>query len=132
MFKITTILVFILILTGCTGQPILNLEQEYIPTLRDGNSPSLDQVEKAIISAAQKRGWSPRIISPGLIEARITVRSHRAVIEIPYTAVSYSIKYKDSLNLEYSNGKIHRNYNKWVLKLSGTIQRELGVRTQNY
>ena len=132
MFKNIVIILLSLIILGCTGQPIHDFEQEYIPTFRNGDSPSIEQVEKAIISAAQKRGWSPRIVAPGLIEARIKVRAHQAIVEIPYTATSYSIRYKDSKNLNYDNGKIHRNYNKWVGKLSGSIQREFGVRSQNF
>jgi hypothetical protein len=132
MPKHIVIVLFLIVICGCTSKPVYNLENERIPTLANGEQPSSSQVEQAIYSAAQKRGWSPRIVSPGLIEARITVRSHKAAVDIQYSRDSYSITYRDSTNLDYRKGKIHRNYNNWVVKLSGSIQREFGVRTQVY
>ena len=60
------------------------------------------------------------------------MRSHRATVNIYYNEKNYSILYKDSYNLDYRNGSIHRNYNNWIVKLSRTIQNELGVNSQNY
>ena len=132
MSKYFLISFFALFLYGCASAPsVYNMSQEYIPTLENGGSPSLGQVEKAILSASYKCGWIPRRVKPGLIEARITVRSHRASVEIPYSTGSYSILYKDSHNLDYKNGRIHGNYNKWVRRLSGYIQRELAARVLN-
>jgi hypothetical protein len=127
-----TVLTLILLIFGCANQPIYNISREHVPTMRSGEQPSFSDVEGAILAAAHKRGWSPRVIRPGLIVATITVRSHRAEIEISYTEKHYSIRYKDSTGLDYDDGEIHRNYNRWIIKLSGSIQRELGVRTQNY
>jgi hypothetical protein len=118
--------IFIFILSGCISPPsVNNITEEFIPDLQYSEDSSLEKVEKAILSASRKRGWSPRAIKPGLIEARITVRSHRATIEIPYSKNSYSIIYKDSYNLNFKNGTIHRNYNGWVTKLSVAIQKGL-------
>jgi len=121
-----------MLLIGCSGQPIYNLENEYVPTGINGESASLEQVKKAIIVGSKKRGWSPRVVKSGVIESRLLVRSHRAVVEISYSENSYSIRYVDSSNLDYKNGKIHKKYNLWVAKLSSSIQRELGVRAQQY
>lgn len=122
----------ILLLCGCTSAPVSNINGETIPTAWNGSAPALGDVEKAILSASQTRGWNSRIVRPGLIEASISVRSHRAEISIPYTERNYSIYYKSSDNLDYRNGSIHRNYNKWVMKLSQAIQRELGINVQKY
>jgi hypothetical protein len=124
--------VAVLIIVGCTTQPIQNRDNENIPTLNNGEAASLEDVEGAIVAAARIKGWNPRIISPGLIEARIIVRSHRAAAAITYTENSYSIHYKESYNLDYSDGNIHRNYNKWISNLSAEIQKQLGMRTQNH
>lgn len=132
MKKIVLLLVAALLLAGCTSKPVLNIENENVPTDVRGGQYTVQQVEAAILSATRKRGWSPRIIKPGLIEASISVRSHRATIEIPYSSSQYSIHYKDSQNLNYDDGSIHRNYNNWVVKLGRTIQDELGVNSQKY
>ena len=57
----------------------------------------------------------------------MTVRRHQALVEITYTDNSYAITYKDCENLDYSNGSIHRNYNRWVVNLSNTIQKEIAT-----
>jgi hypothetical protein len=135
MAKYIVLVLVIFSVIGCsTSAPLYNVNGERVPTLVDGQKPTESDVEKAILFAATKRGWSPRVISPGVIDARITVRTHKAIVRIDYTSESYSITYKDSSNLEYKSKKekIHRNYNKWVQMLSGSIQRELGVRTQVY
>jgi hypothetical protein len=126
------LVLLVLIAWGCTSKPVMNVQNEYVPTTHDGEELSINDVEKAILSATQKRGWSSRVVKPGLIEASISVRTHRATIEIPYSSSSYSINYKSSENLDYDDGSIHRNYNNWVINLSRTIQGELGVNAQNY
>lgn len=132
MKKIVVMLVAVFLLAGCTSKPVMNMENEIVPTDVRGGQYTVQQVESAILSATRKRGWSPKIIKPGLIEASISVRSHRATIEIPYTNSHYSIHYKDSQNLNYDDGSIHRNYNNWVVKLARTIQDEMGVNSQKY
>lgn len=89
---------------------------------------SADAVQKAILAACSQRGWHATNVSPGLIEARIVVRGkHTVVVDIPYTAEKYSIKYKSSSNMEYQadKGKIHPNYNKWVNLLNNDINIQL-------
>jgi len=117
---------------GCTSKTIYNVESEPVPSYSTGGQPSFDEVEKSILSACKRKGWSPRIIEKGLIEASIYVRSHKAVVDISFTDNAYNIHYKSSENLDYSIGKIHRNYNKWIIKLSQTIVQELGVNVQKY
>jgi len=117
---------FGIFLSGCTSKPVYNVKNENVPNTRSAQL-SLSDIEKAILSASQKRGWSVRVIKPGLIEASISSRKHRAAVEIPYSQSDYSIIYKSSENLEYENGKIHRNYNNWIIRLSRAIQNELGV-----
>ena len=114
----------ILILSACE-KPIYNMHNVLVPSDISGRYPTEDQVKQEICSAAQERGWVPRVVRPGLIEATIFVRDHKAVIEIPYTVNDYSILYKNSENLRYRNGTIHWNYNSWVAKLSKTIQLKL-------
>ena len=132
MKKVLLGVFFALILVGCTSAPVLIVVNEQVPTLSSGASPTLAEAESAILNASQKRGWSPKVVKPGLIVSSLAVRAHKATVEISYNTKSYSINYKSSENLNYDDGEIHRNYNNWVKKLSGTIQQEFGVRTQKY
>ncbi len=84
-------------------------------------------VKQGILLACSKRGWYPKEIKPGQIEASIVVRSHTVVVDITYTEKEFQIKYKNSVNLITSSGKIHRNYNKWVATLRKDIDRELNI-----
>ena len=80
-----------------------------------------------IIEATSARSWSPVLEAPGVITATINVRGrHFAKIEIPFSSSSYSLLYVSSDNLDYNAKRqtIHRNYNNWVLKLSGTINKQ--------
>lgn len=63
---------------------------------------------------------------PGVITGHIQVRQHQANISIPYNTVHYSINYVSSVNLDdKGEGKIHRNYNRWINGLNQAIQLEL-------
>ena len=124
--------IFVLLITACTSKAIYNIENELIPTNSSGEPPSLEVVEKAILAACRRKGWSSRKVSEGVIEASIYVRSHKATVEITFDENVFNIDYKNSENLDYSNGRIHRNYNKWVIILTRVIQSQLGISTQNY
>lgn len=112
-------------IAGCTSKPLYRIRNQPIPNKITGELRSLEDVGKAIMDATKRRGWTPVLKRPGLIEASILRRSHRAVVEISYSQSNYSINYKDSSNLDYNGNKIHRNYNNWIVKLSTTIQQYL-------
>ena len=117
--------ILILVLTiavGCAGRtkPIYNVENQAI----DFNL-TMEQVEEAIIKAGAQKKWRMMVIKPGQIVGNILVRSHKARIQIDYTEKFYAITYLESNNLLYKDGKIHRNYNRWINNLDQTIQSNL-------
>lgn len=131
------VFVAFLMFTGSSvfaAKPIENIIDFPIPTDIDGGKYSIESVKNAILSACRKRGWTPVDDGKNTITASIFVRSHYAEITIPYTDEKYSIYYKSSKNLDYSEKKqkIHRNYNRWVFMLTKSIQREFNVRAQGY
>ncbi|MCR9277330.1 MAG: hypothetical protein NXH85_05105 [Pseudomonadaceae bacterium] len=101
-------------------KPIDNIDDAPVP---DGLT--LSQVQKAIMLGGSERGWIIKPAGSGELEGTLIVRSHVVKVTIPYSQSGYSILYKDSTNMKYKNGKIHRNYNTWVLNLNGDIQRAL-------
>ena len=100
-------------------QQIMNIEDSPIPA-----GFSMDQIGSAIVTGVQ-RGWKAHVVDPGHIEARLVVRTHVAVVDIHYNDSAYSITYKQSDNLDYKAGKIHRNYNRWVRNLDLDLQQSL-------
>ena len=79
-----------------------------------------------LLLAACETPPPPQRADPRLIQAQINVRNrYYAEIDIRYTGTSYAITYRDSQELGYKNGKIHRNYNRWVSMLDRDIMAAL-------
>jgi hypothetical protein len=100
-------------------QPLYNVSNSPItPAFHKDPAPIIEQ-------ALSGRSWTITARRPGAIDATISVRTHRADITVSYTATSYSIVYRDSENLDYKDGAIHPNYNRWIGNLDFDIQRAL-------
>ena len=112
-----------LFLTACTTRPIYNVSQA--PISASKASPSMDEIQKAIVRAGIALGWQMTPDRPGHVLGRIALRNHVAVVDIDYNQTSYSIKYKESTNLDYNGAQIHKNYNGWVQNLDKAIRTEL-------
>ena len=119
--RFALIVALLLCVASCTSKPVMNIENR-TPTSAVRNE---DDMRRAILAALQSRQWTVERDDRGNIMALIQRRSHQAEITIPYSASSYSIHYRDSQNLGYKDGKIHRNYNKWIHNLDRSIQQEL-------
>ena len=111
-------------LAGCRTAPIYNVNDAAIPS---GKQHSMQDIQSAIVRAGDKLGWVMRVVKPGEIEGRLALRTHVAVVSIPYTQKSYSIVYKSSENLNQQGSEIHSNYNGWVQNLERRINAELGI-----
>ena len=89
-----------------------------------------DDVKRTIQIAAMLKNWSIEDKGQGAILATLNVRGkHTIMVNITYTASSYSFTYNNSVNMNYTQdggqGVIHPNYNKWVQDLRKAIQIEL-------
>ncbi len=107
--------------SALAARPLLQIEESPIE-----GKHTLEHIKGEIMAAGRVRGWRMKEIAPGHLEAIIYVRSHMAKVDIKFTNASYSILYKDSENLKYKDGKIHKAYNSWVNNLDRDIQVELG------
>src|SRR5437016_232506 len=111
MHRITlSVIVVLLLLAGCTSKPIINVSNEPI-VVASGRTASTENVRDAIVRAGSKLGWQMNPTSSGVVEGRLNLRDHGAVVDVKYDTRSYSIVYRDSTNLHQQNGQIHRNYN---------------------
>ncbi|MFL7010687.1 hypothetical protein [Enterovibrio norvegicus] len=121
--KYLVLLTLSVLLVGCGRvQPIRNVENAPIAH----NLPAAT-VKQAILQSGSNRGWVMTEIEPGVIRGELFVRSHSAVIDVKYSDKVYSIHYVDSDNLKYSDGKIHRNYNRWINNLDVDIRKKLSM-----
>ncbi|MDC9589150.1 hypothetical protein PSI23_07400 [Xenorhabdus sp. XENO-10] len=121
-YKLLISLACVITLAGCArNAPILTPQS----TIMTHNS--LPSVKKAILEAGKKRKWAMTETSPGVIDGFLKKRDHDVQIRINYTAKNYSINYVNSHKLRERNGKIHRNYNRWVNNLDKDIQLNLAL-----
>jgi len=111
-------LVGLFILAGCRSANVYNAVDNPISV-----RTSEDKVFNAIRTAGAKMGWQIKKIKPGLAQGQLNLRRHLAIVEIPYSTISYSINYKSSMELDYDpeTNTIHKNYNSWVQNLKNAI-----------
>ena len=72
-------------------------------------------------------GWQMKEERPGMLVGTLNLRKHVAVVSIPYTANSYSVQYRSSVNLDEKDGQIHKNYNGWIQNLTRGINAQLSA-----
>lgn len=119
----------LLFLVGCRGgAPIYEVKSAPVPS-PSGKELTLEQVRKEIMAAGVAAGWQMVDSKPGEIIATYNIRSHQAVVSIPYTTKDYSILYKNSSNLKYDaeDKTIHKNYAGWIQRLDGAIRSRLSA-----
>ena len=112
----------LLLMTGCRSAPLLEVVSAPVTTIKP---VSMSVMESAIIGGGTGLGWRMMPQGPGQIEGVLSLRDHRAVVTVNYDTTSYSIKYKDSSNLNYHGKSIHKNYNGWVENLDKAIRSNL-------
>ena len=122
--KISMVLAAALLISACTSRPIMNVTDAPVVTT-NGKQLTADQVGKAIVSAGNGLGWVMTPVSPGLVGGTLKLRNHLAAVDVRYTAKTFSVAYKDSTNLDYQNGQIHKNYNGWIENLNRDIRANL-------
>jgi len=117
-------LVCVLALGACTSKPIFNVTDAPVTTV-SGKAAQAAQVRTAIIAAGSALGWQIVETSPGNLQGTLSLRTHTAIVDIPYSATKYSIQYKSGVNLAEKDGQIHKNYNGWIQNLDAKIRVEL-------
>ena len=120
--RATLIALALLTTVSCSSKRMLTPDR----TLHASIQTDRAQMQQAIVKTLVARGWTVQKITPQLVQAQITVRGqYHAEIDIPYSANHYQIVYRTSSGLDYENGKIHKNYIRWVRLLDRDIVRDL-------
>ena len=117
---------FILFTGFGRGTPIVNIQSAAIPP---NPAATMENIGKAIVRVGQTLGWQITPIGPGKAEGVLVLRRHRAVVDITHDTTSFSIHYKDSVNLDYDaqDKTIHSNYNGWIRNLEKAIRAQVSV-----
>jgi hypothetical protein len=110
---------------GCrTTAPILTVTNAPLGS-SPGSKVSLEEVSRAIWAAGKRLGWEMQEVRSGELTGTLTLRKHLAVVAITHDTSTFSITYRNSLNLRYHDNEIHRQYNNWVNNLARGIQAEM-------
>ncbi|MDX5374416.1 MAG: hypothetical protein LPK43_01315 [Gammaproteobacteria bacterium] len=113
----------LVVLAGCRTATVYNVNEAPVNMTKSNYTAS--DVRQAIVQAGARLGWQMKEIQPGLILGTLFIRDHMAQVEIPYDTNNYSIRYKDSSNLNYDGENIHSNYNGWIQNLDNAIRSNL-------
>ena len=111
---------------ACTSAPIYNVSDAPV-SAASGKALQASQVRQVIITAGSALGWRIVDAGPGHLEGTLNLRTHAAVVDIPYSATKYSIQFKSGENLKSADGTIHKNYNGWVQNLDRGIRSSLSA-----
>ena len=116
-------------LLGCSGGAQIYQVKDASVQTATGKEVSMEQVQRAIIESGAKLGWIMTLTKPGELQGALNLRSHTAIVTIPFSTKSYSILYKESTNLKYNADKqtIHGNYNGWIQRLDNEIRARMST-----
>jgi len=113
-------------ISACTTAPIQNMTNNPVASA-SGKQLSSEEVRGAIVRAGAALGWRMKDEGPGRLSATLDLRSHEAVVDIPYSTTSYSITYRSSTGLNEKDGNIHKNYNGWIQNLTRGINAQISA-----
>lgn len=116
---LTIVFVGILFIAGCRSAPLYNVERS---SFNVSEQKSMTEITEAIQRAGTRLGWQMNVERPGLMIGTLNLRSHQAVVEIPYDTTGFAITYRDSTDLDYDGTAIHKNYNSWIQNLEREIR----------
>lgn len=122
LLALASILTFLL--TGCKSAPVYNVDSAAIAISAKHSSKD---IKKAIIRAGATLGWEMKSVGKGHMIGTLHLRKHVAVVDITYNKNNYSIRYKNSTNLNYDGTNIHSNYNGWIKNLNKNIQIQINT-----
>lgn len=107
---------------------VVNHENLLIPPV-EGQATTAEHVREVIMTAAAEEGWAVKPVADGLLDATLNKGKYMIVVDITYSAASYSVRYRDSTNLNYRKSDtgelIHPTYNRWVTTLVHRVDTRL-------
>lgn len=93
-----------------------------------GKALNADQVCQIVREVAEQKSWRVEVQPEGKLVATLSWKSdkHAIVIEVSCAAASYSVAYKDSINMNFAtrDGQmvIHPYYNRFVKEVNDSVR----------
>ena len=124
---LSAIMITTVLLVGCSHlKPIHNVHVDKIPNIASTHLTS-DEIGHIIAEAAVKKGWVIDNSAPGRIVCTKHWKQFSATSEITYSTNGYDIQLVNSTNLGQSDGKIHHQYNSYVIALQKEMDKKLSL-----
>ena len=86
-----------------------------------GNGNMAEREAQIRRAAAAQGGWSIQPVRYGLLRGTNAWRSHQMTVDIAFDVRTFSIRYANSVNLDYDGARIHTAYNDRVQALEAAI-----------
>jgi hypothetical protein len=94
-----------------------------------GKPATAEEIKRAFMVGGARRNWTFAEAGPGRMIGTLNVRTHTLVMDVTYGDGKYSLRYRDSVNLDFKDhdGKktIHRAYLNWNTNLMNDARAEL-------
>jgi len=119
------------LLSSCRTSTVYNVDKHPIVTKILGKNITQQEVTNALFDAGASLGWIIQQENASTAKASLFVRNHEVKALINFNTKEFSIEYLSSNNLLDSKGKIHKNYNKWIINLRNAINKNLNQTTGN-
>jgi len=109
--------------------PIRDLVEQPVPTLKDGTKIPIGEVQRALLQALVRHKFDATAVAPGHITARFARRFSSFEVDILYTETRYSVRYRDSKRMDYHAGRqsIDESYNEQLAQLGAQVQEQFDV-----
>ena len=118
ILRIAFVLLLAVGIAACRSATVYNVTQA---NLNSSPKASVAEISQVIMRAGAGLGWQINEVSPGVLTGRLNLRTHMALVDITHDTKTFSIRYKDSTNLDYTGSEIHSNYNGWIQNLEKAI-----------
>ncbi len=70
-----------------------------------GTPASAEQIKRAFMASGAQRGWVFTDNGAGKMTGKLVLRTHTLMMELSYEAGRYSLRYLDSVNLDYKDDR---------------------------
>lgn len=113
------------LLAGCRTAPIYEVIDA--PVVTADEKYTVEDMRRAIFRAGTSLGWQMQKAGERRVIATLNQRDAMAQVAVDYSWRNYSIRYRDSRNLQYDGGDrtIRGGYNRWIRNLDKRIKTEL-------
>jgi hypothetical protein len=119
-----TVALLLVAVWGCRTAPIAPIVDR---PFFQGADLSIEDSLKAIHKGAARRNWDVQEVGPGEALATFRFWDHIAVVRITYDESVFSISLVSSDRLLQKDGKIHKNFNRWIESLAASISKSSQV-----